>query len=186
MSETLQFGDREEFRAWLAKHSRSSAGVWLLFGKAGGPKTLMAAEALEEALCFGWIDGVMERLDQKTYRKYFTQRREKSKWSAKNKKLVESLEQRGLMTDLGREKVAQAKENGRWDAPDPMAVTEEQLAQVAALLRGHEPACTNFQAMPPSVKKTYARAYFDAKTEAGREKRLAWMVGRLDQNQRPM
>lgn len=186
MSDTLQFADRGAFRAWLADHCRSGDGVWLLFGKAGGPKTLTAAEALEEALCFGWIDGVMESIDQKTYRKYFAQRREKSKWSAKNKKLVESLEQRGLMTEAGREKVAQAKQNGRWDAPDPMAVTEEQIARVAAVLEGHEPAYTNFQAMPPSVKKTYARAYFDAKTEAGREKRVAWMVGRLDQNLKPM
>ena len=67
-----------------------------------------------------------------------------------------------------------------------MAVTEEQIAQVAALLEGHEPAWTNFQAMPLSVKKTYTRAWFDAKTDAGREKRLAWMVDRLNRNLRPM
>ena len=65
-------------------------------------------------------------------------------------------------------------------------MTEEQIACVSALLEGHEPACANFAAMPLSVKKTYARAYFDAKTDAGREKRLAWMVSRLNQNLRPM
>ena len=187
MAELLAFAARGEFRAWLEENCRTSPGVWLLLGKAGGPKTLKAGEALEEALCFGWIDGQMESIDEKSYRKYFSLRREKSKWSEKNKALVQSLEERGLMTDLGREKIREAKENGQWDAPDLMVtVAEEQVAQLAALLEGREPALTNFRAMPPSVRKTYARAYFDAKTEAGREKRLAWLVDRLNKNLRPM
>lgn len=186
MEDMLVFADRAAFRAWLRENCRTSGGVWLLFGKAGGPKTIKAGEALEEALCFGWIDGVMESLDGKSYKKYFAQRRDKSKWSEKNKRLVKSLEERGLMTDFGREKVEQAKRNGQWDAPDLMAVGEEGVAQLSALLEGHEPACTNFLAMPPSVRKTYARAYLDAKTQAGREKRFAWLVDRLDRNLRPM
>jgi uncharacterized protein YdeI (YjbR/CyaY-like superfamily) len=113
-------------------------------------------------------------------------RREKSKWSEKNKSLVQSLEERGLMTDFGRRKIEAAKQNGQWYAPNPMAVTEEQISIVSALLEGREPAFTNFQAMPLSVKKTYTRAYFDAKTDAGREKRMAWMADRLNQNLRPM
>lgn len=186
MSDTMTFADRNEFRQWLTDHCMSSAGVWLLFGKAGGPRTLKAGEALEEALCFGWIDGQMQRIDDKTYRKYFSLRREDSKWSEKNKALVQSLEERGLMTGFGREKVEEAKRNGQWYAPGPMAVTEEQIAQVSAVLEGCEPAFTNFQAMSLSVRKTYARAYFDAKTDAGREKRLAWMVDRLNKNLKPM
>ena len=186
MGDVMVFADRVEFRRWLLDNCLSSGGVWLLLGKAGGPKTIKAGEALEEALCFGWIDGQMQSIDEKSYKKYFAPRREKSKWSAKNKALVRSLEERGLMTDFGRKKIEEARKNGQWDAPDPMAVTEEQIAQVAALLEGHEPAWTNFQAMPLSVKKTYTRAYFDAKTEAGREKRVAWMVDRLNQNLKPM
>ena len=187
MGEPMLFADRGEFRAWLSRHCRTGAGVWLLFGKAGGPKTIKAEEALEEALCFGWIDGQMRKIDDRTYRKYFSQRREKSKWSEKNKALVESLEKRGLMTDLGREKIAQAKENGQWDAPDLMAVVgEREITLLSALLEGREPAYTNFQAMSPSVRKTYARAYFDAKTEAGRERRLAWLVDRLNRGEKPM
>lgn len=186
MSDILEFADRAAFRAWLTDHCQSTAGVWLLFGKAGGPQTVKAAEALEEALCFGWIDGQMERLDDKTYKKYFSQRRPNSKWSEKNKALVRTLEARGMMTDFGRAKIAEAKENGQWDAPPPAAVTDEQIACVSALLEGREPAYTNFQAMPLSAKKTYARAYFDAKTEAGRAKRIAWMLDRLNRNLKPM
>lgn len=186
MDGVMVFAGREDFRQWLSGNCRSSAGVWLLFGKAGGPKTLKAAEALEEALCFGWIDGQMQSIDDRAYRKYFSQRREKSKWSEKNKALAKSLEARGLMTAFGREKIEEAKRNGQWDAPDLMALGEKEVAVLSALLEGYEPAFTNFQAMPLSVKKTYTRAYFDAKTDAGREKRLAWMVDRLNQNLRPM
>ncbi|WP_195983533.1 YdeI/OmpD-associated family protein [Clostridium sp. D33t1_170424_F3] len=186
MKEYLIFPDRASFHAWLEQNGTSSDGVWLLFGKKGGPVTLTANEALEEALCFGWIDGQMQSIDDKTYRKYFSVRRENSKWSEKNKALAERLIQQGRMTDWGKNKMEEAKKNGQWDAPKPPAITEEQIACLSALLQGHEPACTNFTAMPPSVKKTYTRAYFDAKTDAGREKRFAWMLERLDKNLKPM
>jgi uncharacterized protein YdeI (YjbR/CyaY-like superfamily) len=90
-----------------------------------------------------------------------------------------------MMTDCGRAKVEEAKKNGRWDAHGP-AVTDDQVVFLSDLLRGHEPAYTNYQKMSMSVKKTYARAYFDAKTDAGREKRLSWMIERLNRNLKPM
>ena len=186
MGDVMVFADRAEFRRWLLDNCLSSGGIWLLLGKAGGPKTIKAGEALEEALCFGWIDGQMQRIDAHTYKKYFSMRREKSKWSEKNKALVKDLEERGLMTDFGRKKIEEAKENGQWHAPKPPAVTEEQIACLTVLLRDFEPALTNFLAMPASAKKTYARAYFDAKTDAGRKRRIAWMVDRLNKNLRPM
>lgn len=186
MSDILKFSDREHFREWLRDNCLSGDGVWLLFGKAGGPVTIKAGEALEEALCFGWIDGQMKSIDDKTYKKYFSQRRDNSKWSEKNKALVEKLEQQGLMTDYGRMKIDEAKRNGQWDVPKALAVTEEQIDLLMDLLREYEPACTNFMAMSLSVKKTYTRAYLDAKTDEGREKRLAWIVERLNKNLKPM
>ncbi len=187
MGDIMEFGNRDEFRKWLYDNCLSSAGIWVLFGKAGGPKTIKAGEALEEALCFGWIDGQMEKIDDKTYKKYFSMRREKSKWSDKNKKLAKRLEEQGRMTDFGRKKIEDAKKNGQWDAVNPLAViTEEQIARLSAILESYEPAYTNFQAMSLSVKKTYTRAFFDAKTDAGREKRIAWMVDRLNKNLKPM
>jgi len=164
----------------------SSGGVWLLFGKAGGPKTVRADEALKEALCFGWIDGQMQRLDDTTYVKYFAARRKGSNWSEKNVALVEALELQGMMTDFGRAKIEEAKLSGCWNTPKPPATTDEQTGFLLDLLRTHEPACTNFLAMSPSVKRTYTRAYFDAKTDDGRSKRLSWMIKRLNQNLKPM
>lgn len=186
MSGQLTFENRAEFRTWLAENCLTSGGVWLLFGKAAGPKTLTANDALEEALCFGWIDGQMQSLDAYTYKKYFAQRRENSKWSEKNKVLTAKLEQQGIMTDHGRAKIAAAKKNSQWDAPKAPGITDEEIDAVAERLKSYAVAHANFQAMAPSARKTYTRAYLDAKTEEGREKRLLWMVERLNQNLRPM
>ena len=186
MIKYLQFASRDEFRNWLDENCMSSGGVWLLFGKTGGPKTIKASEALEEALCFGWIDGQMQSIDDKSYIKYFSMRRKNSKWSEKNKALAHALEKQGVMTDHGRAKIEEAKKNGGWEKTKPPDITDEQIAALAELLSVYEPAHTNFLAMPPSVKRTYARAYIDAKTDAGREKRLSWMVERLEKNLKPM
>ena len=98
-----------------------------------------------------------------------------------------TLEACGAMTEYGRRKIEEAKKNGQWDnAASPSAISEEQIAAVAALLKENAQAYTNFQKMPASVKKTYTRAYLDAKTEAGRSRRLAWMMDRLENNLKPM
>ena len=91
MSEILQFSNRAEFRNWLMENHDSDQGVWLVFGKKGGPKTIKAGEALEEALCFGWIDGQMNQIDSEKYIKYFKRRQKKSRWSEKNKNIVRNL-----------------------------------------------------------------------------------------------
>ena len=91
------------------------------------------------------------------------------------------------MTDFGREKIREARQNGQWDKPSgPPAVTAEQIQAVAGFLKEHEQAYLNFQGMSPSVQKTYTRAYYDARTDAGRARRFAWMVERLEKNLKPM
>lgn len=186
MGEILQFSNREEFRKWLSANCLSSGGIWLIFGKAGGPETITASEALEEALCFGWIDGQMQSIDNKTYKKYFSLRRDNSKWSEKNKALIKQLEQQGIMTDHGRRKIEEAKQNGQWNAAKPATITEEQIVLIATMLKGFDHAYANFMSMSSSVQKTYTRAYLDAKTDAGRAKRFSWMVKRLNKNLKPM
>lgn len=187
MSKPLHFETREAFRDWLSKHSLTSDGVWLVFGKTKELVTLKASEALEEALCFGWIDGLMKSIDDTSYIKYFAARRNNSKWSKKNKDLVIELEKRGLMSDFGRVKVEEAKKNGRWEeAKKPSAISEDEMKELAELLKENEQAYNNFMKMSSSVQKTYTRAYLDAKTEEGRTKRLQWMMDRLEKNLKPM
>lgn len=187
MKEALCFGTRKEFREWLLSNCLSGEGVWLQFGKTDKIQTLKASEALEEALCFGWIDGVMKKIDDNSYLKYFSMRRKGSKWSVKNKALVGELERKGLMTDYGRKKIEEAKRNGQWDnATKPSDISEEQIKMVTILLKENEQACINFRNMSLSVQKTYTRAYLDAKTDDGRMKRLEWMMERLEKNLKPM
>ena len=97
----LIFETKELFREWLKSYGETSEGVWLIFAKTDILKTLSAPEALEEALCFGWIDGQMQSIDKDKYRKYFARRREKSIWSEKNKALAQLLIERELMTPQG-------------------------------------------------------------------------------------
>lgn len=183
----ILFKNRSEFREWLTKNALSDEGVWLVFGKKNGPETLKAGEALEEALCFGWIDGQMQSVDEKSYFKYFKQRSETSNWSEKNKSLVEQLESQGMMTDFGRVKIEIAKQNGHWNPSKPEPLTDEQLQQFDDMLKSYENAYTNFIKMPRSAQKAYAASYFfGAKTETGKQKRFNMIIERLNLNLNPM
>lgn len=186
MAQELIFADRDAFRAWLEAHCGDDVGVWLIFGKRGGPKTLTAAQALEEALCFGWIDGVMSSIDETQYRKYFSPRRPQSKWSEKNRKLAEALEARGLMTDHGRRAIEEAKRRGTWESAPRPQPDNSQAEALRELLAPYEAALRNYDGMTPSVRRTYAASYFATKTEEGRRSRLAQLVQRLELNLNPM
>jgi len=185
MSVEMSFASRADFRAWLETHVEHE-GFWMIFGKKGGPKTLSAAQALEEALCFGWIDGQMESIDDIRYRKYLSPRRAKCRRTDKNKALHEKLEAAGLMTDHGRRKIEAAKADGSWDAPKGLVITEEDVETLKARLKPHDLAYRNFIAMTPSVQRTYTGFSMDVKTEAGREKRFNQLVERLELNLNPM
>jgi uncharacterized protein YdeI (YjbR/CyaY-like superfamily) len=183
----MSFENRQSFRVWLENNALSSEGLWLVLDKRKNAQSVTATEALEEALCFGWIDGQIKSIDDNTYRKYFKQRKENSNWSEKNKKLVVELESRGLMTDFGRAKVEAAKSNGYWDAVKKDEVTDDLLLAFTAMLKPFEPACSNFMEMPKSMRKAYVGSYyFGAKTEDGKEKRFAVIVERLNLNLNPM
>lgn len=181
------FENRRDFRQWLTENALSNDGIWILFNKKKKKDTFKASEALEEALCFGWIDGLMQSIDENTYIKYFKQRQKNSNWSEKNKKLVADLESRNLMTDYGRAKIAEAKQNGKWDAPKGEPFTEEMLHEFEVMLKPHETAYANFMNMSNSERKTYAASYFfGAKTEEGKIKRFNTIIERLNLNLNPM
>ena len=100
------FNDRDEWRAWLEEHHQSESEVWLIYYKGHtGKKSIRYEEAVEEALCFGWIDSKVKRIDEEKYMQRYTQRNELSNWSESNKKRVKKLIAKGLMTQAGLEKV---------------------------------------------------------------------------------
>ena len=180
------FQSREAFHMWLKENAETSEGVWLVFGKTKSLCTLSANDALEEALCFGWIDGQMQGVDRTKYLKYFAKRREKSIWSDKNKKIVEALREKGLMTELGEKAVESAKANGIWDASKTNQVTDEQIEAFAEKLAGISPAYENFKSMSGSVRSTYTRRYLSFKTEEARQRDFEKIVARLNENLKPM
>ena len=181
----LQFPTRADFRAWLQENAETSEGVWLVFGKTKAV-TLSANDALEEALCFGWIDGQMQSIDNMKYLKYFAKRRPKSVWSDKNKKIVDVLRDKGMMTELGENAVETAKKNGTWDAPKGNPITDGQIEALAEKLRGITPAYENFNNMSPSVRRTYTGRYLSFKTEEARQRDFEKIVDRLNKNLKPM
>ena len=123
----MTFTDRQAFREWLGKYGTESNGIWLLFSKKGKFATLNAVDALEEALCHGWIDGRIQSLEDNTYKKYFAQRLPKSKWSVKNKRLALTLMEKGLMTQQGLEAIERARKNGSWDNAKLIIIDDEQI-----------------------------------------------------------
>ena len=186
MDKLLTFTDRQAFRAWLGKHGTESDGVWLLIGKKGKFVTLSAGDALEEALCHGWIDGQMQSLDEHTYKKYFARRLPKSKWSVKNKELAQTLMEKGLMTRQGLEAIERARKNGLWDDAKRVIINDEQIQMFREIIQPYEPAYNNLQAMSHSVQRTYTGFYLDAKSDKTRQARLEKIIDRLNRNLKPM
>ena len=172
----LVFPTRKDFREWLTQNGEVSDGVWLIFGKTKAVATLSANDALEEALCFGWIDGQMQSVDNTKYLKYFARRRVKSVWSPKNKKAVEMLREKCLMTEAGERAIEIAKKNGAWD--DPLQnITAEQIEEFADKLPS--PAGERFRAMPPSRRLAFYRECYCVKSEELRERNLERIIEEL-------
>ena len=182
----LLFPSRDDFRAWLHENAETSGGVWLVFGKTKAIVTLSANDAQEEALCFGWIDGQMQSVDNTKYLKYFAKRRPKSVWSDKNKKTVDVLRDKGSMTELGEIAVETAKKNGTWDALKSNPISDDDIEAFAAKLVGLSPAYENFTKMSLSVRRTYTGRYLSFKTEEARQRDLEKIVDRLNNNLKPM
>lgn len=137
--------DADGWHDWLAQHVTSAAGVWLVLARKGTvePTSLSYDEALEEALCHGWIDGQKARLDELTYLQRFTPRRARSSWSKRNVGIVERLTEQGRMHPQGLAEVERARADGRWDAAYAGPATIEvpaDLAQALAAVPGAQAA----------------------------------------------
>src|SRR6185295_10156054 len=132
---TLSFRDSAAFEAWLAEHHASSPGLWLAIAKKGAPEpTVSYAEALDVALCYGWIDGQKGRLDEAYFKQRFTPRKGRSRWSKINCGKATELIARGRMQPAGLREVERAKADGRWDAAYAGQRTAEVPDDLAAAL----------------------------------------------------
>jgi len=187
MKEHLIFHSRDEFRNWLEENHSQDESVWLIFEKGKNSTTLHPQEALEEALCFGWIDGQLGRYsenDDTRYIKKFSPRRKKSKWSERNKELGEKLIQSGAMTEHGLEKIKEAKREGMWDPPKEKDDLEDNIKMLETALEEYPEIYDKFKNYPPSGRKTLSYYYADAKKGETKRRRLAQIVEAIKRNKK--
>jgi len=173
---TVQPTSRHAWRAWLQRHHASSPGVWLVFAKkASGVPSVTYNDAVEEALCFGWIDGLMHPVDATYYKQSFTPRQPNSRWAASNKARVANMIAAGLMTDAGMKMVDVAKATGTWnafDAVDALTVPPDFKRALAAIPGARKV----YDAYTPGMKKQCLHYLNDAKRPETRAKRIALII----------
>jgi uncharacterized protein YdeI (YjbR/CyaY-like superfamily) len=180
MNEILSFRSSSEFRKWLAANHRQSDGIWLrIFKKGSGKPTVTYAEALDEALCFGWIDGQKQRHDECSWLQRFTRRRPKSGWSKNNTQHVERLIQARRMKPAGQAEIDAAKKDGRWasayNSPSNATFPED----FHAALNKNKKAKTFFESL--NKANLYAIAYRlqTAKKPETKQRRMKMILAML-------
>jgi uncharacterized protein YdeI (YjbR/CyaY-like superfamily) len=176
--------DRAEWRAWLHAHHARDEGVWLItYKKASGKPHLPYNDAVEEALCFGWVDSKPGKLDAERSMLYFAPRKTSTGWSRLNKQRVERLLAAGLMMPAGLAKVEQAQRDGSWvrlDAVEALEIPED----LAHALAAHPNASDHFEAFPRSVKRGILEWILNAKRPATRRARIEQTASLAAKNER--
>jgi uncharacterized protein YdeI (YjbR/CyaY-like superfamily) len=179
--------DAAAWRAWLGEHHREEAGVWLVLAKKGTvePTSLTYDEALEEALCHGWIDGQVRRRDEATYRQRFTPRRRRSPWSRRNVGLAERLQAEGRMHPAGAAEVERAKADGRWEAAYAGPASIEVPDDLAAALDDEPRAKELFGRLTSQNRYAILYRVTTAKQPETRARRIADFVSMLARGETP-
>jgi uncharacterized protein YdeI (YjbR/CyaY-like superfamily) len=173
---TLHLTTREDWRTWLEKHHDRESEVWLVFYKRHTGKPRIAYDdAVEEALCFGWIDSLVKRLDEECYAQKFTPRKAGSKWSDSNRARVKKLLKAGLMTEAGRAVLENRKAEIGNRKEEKTAL--EVGADVTMAIQANAPAAKYFATLPPGYVRMCMKWINDAKRPATRTKRIAEFVG---------
>lgn len=174
--------DRKTWRDWLEKNHAISPGVWLVYyKKQTGKPSVSDDEAIEEALCFGWVDSRPNVLDDERFMKLFSPRKPQSPWSKLNKQRVEKLLAEGLMAPAGLAKIEAAKRDGSWDSYDAIESLTIPI-DLQQALAANTTAQNNFAAFPPSSKKNILWWIASAKQPETRRKRVEETVALAAQN----
>ena len=156
INEKLYVANRDDWRMWLEKNLDTKKRVWLIFYKKHADRpSIPYDDAVEEALCFGWIDSIIKRIDNETFARKFTPRKDKSKWSELNKKRVRKMIKEGKMTEAGLTKIREAKKSGEWfktASPKSELVIPQYIKK--ALIKNQK-ALANFNKLANSYRKQY-------------------------------
>ena len=179
--------DAAAWRAWLRAHHAESDGVWLVLAKKGTvkPTRLTYDDALEEALCHGWIDGQVRRRDEATYRQRFTRRRARSSWSKRNVGIAERLVAEGRMQPAGHAEIERAKSDGRWEAAYAGAASIEVPDDLAAALAAEPKAKAMFDTLTSQNRYAILYRVTTAKRADTRARRIEQFVSMLARGETP-
>lgn len=175
----------EDWRSWLETYHQAERGIWLVyFKKHTGKPRVPYNEAVEEALCFGWIDSTVKRIDEERYMQQFTPRNPKSNWSPSNKKRVEKLILDGKMTEAGLRLVEIAKQTGKWDEETDAQKTFTFSEELLNILQSNLKAFAQYLSLPPSHQKQYTQWVMSAKKAETRERRMKEMIRILENGEK--
>ena len=187
--EQVFFENRASFRKWLGKNHKKSPGIWMVYYKKHtGTGCIEYSEALEEALCFWWIDSTLKRIDDERYVRKFTPRTNTSNWSDVNNKLVISLIEKGLMTESGLQKIDVWLKTGsiKWETEAKKTSIRDRELQVPEsflkALTENEPALMNFNNLSKSNRRPYIYWISSAKREETINKRIKEAIELLKEN----
>jgi uncharacterized protein YdeI (YjbR/CyaY-like superfamily) len=178
------FKNRDEFRKWLQKNHSKLTELWILFYKVHTKKKCVRyAEAVEESLCFGWIDGIVKRIDDEKHAQRFTPRKAKSIWSKVNKERAKRMIDTGKMTDAGLVKIKEAKKSGWWqNAYTTSRGDYEMSEEMKKVLMSDKEAWNNFQNFGKGYQNTYIFYVNYAKREETKQKRIQLVLERAKKN----
>jgi uncharacterized protein YdeI (YjbR/CyaY-like superfamily) len=182
----LYFPDRSGWRKWLTKnHNTEESGIWLVFYKKKTNKpTLEYEEAVEEAICFGWIDSIIKKIDEARYVRKFTPRKPGSLWSQLNKKRAGRMIKQGLMMKAGLEKVTIAKRKGLWDKDPRPKISFDVPDEFAAELAKNKKAKENFDKLALTYRRHYIGWIVAAKRDQTQKRRIAESIALLKQGKK--
>jgi uncharacterized protein YdeI (YjbR/CyaY-like superfamily) len=179
-SSPLDFSDRLAWRSWLEDHHATSSEAWLIIQRVGSKlEGLSLDQAVEEALCYGWIDGKLQRLDDQRYLLRFSPRKPNSVWSIRNIQRVEELVRRGVMTEAGMTAVQEGKKSGQWEAAIDRENTDVIPPELEAALRRRKGAIAAYRNLPESQKKQYMYWIQSAKREQTKGKRIEEIIKKV-------
>ena len=182
----LYIPDRSRWRKWLTKnHDNEVNGIWLVFYKKKTNKpTLEYEHAVEEAICFGWVDSLIKKIDEAKYARKFTPRKADSFWSKLNKKRAERMIKQGLMTKAGLAKIKVAKETGWWDKDPRPKISFEIPDEFAAALAKNKKAKENFDKLSLTYRRYYIGWIVTAKRDETKKRRIAESIVLLEQGKK--
>lgn len=179
ITESVYLPTRAKWRAWLRKHHKSKKEIWLIYYKKGSGKPRVEyGDAVEEALCFGWIDSTLKSIDAKCYAQRYTPRKPGSNWSTPNLIRVKRLVADGLMTPAGAVHLPNAREAKAFHAKHQQRLTAPTSAtpDLTAALRRNAQAAEAWKVLAPGYRRNYVRWITDAKQKETRKKRIATVV----------